>query len=257
MSNLYYGSSHNPKNSRQTGWEKGLVVGREQIAKGTLSLEHTLGLGRKPSVIPPGEASIDGEHRTVEIGWHPVAGMSGKWFAEKCGLGKFITKEVGKYPDPSQHWGVLVGDYVHQLWMDENLDVIYFNEKLVRADWRTFEVGKTRFTDQALKVAAEMTIHNMREKRAAYNIISNNCQNFATLLLDAIQIGAHHEFATSMAVYERATGAGTIRDLFVDKHPEEQKTDIPGKLQRTDTVQNAQAVMAENTTQLDTHKHGR
>jgi len=111
---------------------------------------------------------------------------------------------------------------------------------------------------------AEMVIHQMREARPAYNVISNNCQNYAVNLLDAIQIGAHQEFATSFAVYQRATGAGTIKDLFIDNHPEEQKVDItqsdanldpdrPG-FQRTDTVQNAQHVMDENTTKLDNHR---
>jgi hypothetical protein len=103
-----------------------------------------------------------------------------------------------------------------------------------------------------------MVIHNMREKRPMYNVISNNCQNFAVFLLDAIQIGAHQEFATTFAIYQRATGAGTIKDLFVDNHPEEQKidtgldTDRP-EMHRTDTVQNAQLVMEENTTKLDNH----
>jgi hypothetical protein len=196
--------------------------------------------------------------------------MGGKWVAEKSGLGKMITRHIGKYPDPTQHWAVLVGDYVHELWMDEELDVIYINERLEREEWRTFEVGKTRFTDEALRQAGqylslaprywteissgEMVIHNMREKRPAYNVISNNCQNFAVLLLDAIQIGAHQDFATAFAVYQRATGAGTIQDLFIDHHPEEQKIDAtPPGFHRTDTVQNAQQVMEENTTKLDNH----
>jgi hypothetical protein len=68
---------------------------------------------------------------------------------------KMITSHIGKYPDPTQHWAVLVGEYVHELWMDEELDVIYINEKLDRAEWRTFEVGNTRFTDEALRQAGE------------------------------------------------------------------------------------------------------
>ncbi len=251
---------------------KGQEKALDGLIKGKLALEHSLGLGKKPNCIPPGEARIDGELRTVEIGWHPVAGMGGKWLAEKTGLGKMISKEVGKYPDPSQHWAVLVGDYVHELWMDEQLDVIYINEPLDRSQWHTYEVGKTRFTDEALRQAGkyypsrshnynsvlctlgEMVIHNMREKRPAYNLINNNCQNYALLLLDAIQIGAHIEFATSFAVYQRATGAGSIKDLFVDQHPEEQKIDAaPPGFHRTNTVQNAQQVMEENTTKLDNH----
>jgi hypothetical protein len=101
----------------------------------------------------------------------------------------------------------------------------------------------------------EMVIHNMREKLPEYNVISNNCQNYAVAMLDAIQIGAHVDFATSFAVYQAATGKGTIKELFADKHPEEQKIDLeqPG-LHRTDTVQNAQQVMDEHTTKIDNHK---
>jgi hypothetical protein len=102
-----------------------------------------------------------------------------------------------------------------------------------------------------------MAIHNMREKRPAYNLISNNCQNFAVLLLDAIQVGAHRQFATSFAVYQAATGAGTIKNLFADNHPEEQKVDKEVERQglyRVDAVQNAQQVMDEHTTKLDNHR---
>jgi hypothetical protein len=81
--------------------------------------------------------------------------MGGKWLAEKSGLGKMITKNIGKYPDPTQHWAVLVGGYAHQLWMDEELDVIYINEKINREEWNTFEVGQTRFTDEALRQAGQ------------------------------------------------------------------------------------------------------
>ena len=123
--------------------------------KGKLMLEKQLGLGHRPNVVPPGEAEIDCDYRTVEVGWHPVGGFGGKWFAEKTGLGRAITKEVKKYPDPTQHWAVLVDGYCHELWMDEHLDVIYINERLNRDEWTTFEVGKTRFNDEALRQAGE------------------------------------------------------------------------------------------------------
>lgn len=98
-----------------------------------------------------------------------------------------------------------------------------------------------------------MTIHNMRQTRPAYNIISNNCQNFAVSMLDAIQIGAHREFATTFAIYQRATGAGEIKDLFVDEHPDEQTDQSRPELHRMDTVQTAQHVMDTETTKLDNH----
>lgn len=115
-----------------------------------------------------------------------------------------------------------------------------------------------------------MVIFNMREKQPGYNVISNNCQNFATLMLDAIQVGLHREFATSFAVYQRAIGSGSITDLFVDKVPEEEteqklpeETDQqpaeeetgqkPPKSQRLNIVQFAQSVMEKHTTKLDNH----
>jgi hypothetical protein len=74
------------------------------------------------------------------------------------------------------------------------------------------------------------------------------------LLLDAIQIGAHEKFATTFAIYQAATGAGNIRDLFAT-HLEQQETEPERlKLQRIDTVQSAQEVMEANTTKLDNHR---
>jgi hypothetical protein len=150
--------SNSPIPCRHDGWSKGKEKGIEGLLKGKIALEHSLGLGPKPNCIPWGEARVDGELRKVEIGWHPVAGMGGKWLAEKSGLGKMITKNIGKYPDPTQHWAVLVGDYVHQLWMDESLDVIYINDHLDRSEWHTYEVGKTRFSDEALRQAGQFLL---------------------------------------------------------------------------------------------------
>lgn len=110
------------------------------------------------------------------------------------------------------------------------------------------------FSNTQLHPPGEMVIHNMRSTRPAYNIISNNCQNFAVLLLDAIKIGAHKEFATTFAVYQAATGEGKIKDLFVDDHPEEQQDQKRPTLHHQDTTQNAQQVMEENTTKLDNHQ---
>ena len=87
------------------------------MLKSKLMLERSLGLGHQPNVIPFDEADVAGPLRKVEIGWHPVGGFGGKWFAEQTGLGKMITKEVKKYPDPTQHWAVLVEGFCHELWM--------------------------------------------------------------------------------------------------------------------------------------------
>ena len=97
--------------------EKGFDASKDGILKQKLKFQRSLGLGQKPSVIPIAAIDITGEPRNVEIGWHPVAGFAGKWFAEQTGFGKLITEGVNKFPDPTQHWAVLVGEYAHQLWM--------------------------------------------------------------------------------------------------------------------------------------------
>lgn len=94
---------------------------QESFSKGEMKLKHAVGLGQTPNVVPEGEPKVNEAARQVEIGWHPVGGLAGKWFADRTGLGKMITEKVNKYPDPTQHWAVLVGDYVHQLWMVRHL----------------------------------------------------------------------------------------------------------------------------------------
>ncbi|KAK4156658.1 hypothetical protein C8A00DRAFT_30418 [Chaetomidium leptoderma] len=237
----------------------GLSRGKDELLKGRMTLEHSLGLGHKPNVVPGGEPSTNGPARTVLIGWHPVAGMAGKWLAERTKLGAWITEKVHMYPDPSQHWAVLVGDYCHELWMDEQLDVIYINGTVAGEEWRTFRVGETRFNDEALRQAGEMVIYSMRQKKAGYNLISNNCQNFALLMLEAIQIGAaaRTEFATTLAVVQTATGPGKIRDLFAEKAPAEQAMLLEQAEKENPIVALAKRLMDEHTTKLDSHHHAR
>ncbi|KAG5982576.1 hypothetical protein E4U55_001723 [Claviceps digitariae] len=223
---------------------------KKNLNKGELALKHAAGLGSQPNVVPVTEAILDGEHRPVEVGWHPVGGLAGKWFAEQTGLGKLITDSINKYPDPTQHWAVLVGDYAHQLWMDENFDVIYTNEKIQRQEWRTFKVGETRFNDDAVRRAGESVIQSIRERQPAYNLITNNCQTYALQLLDAIKVGSKKEFGTTLAVYERLKGPGKVKDLFVDAPGAEARPEDGDTLQEG-TVSFASQVMHDNTTQLD------
>jgi hypothetical protein len=238
----------------------GFSRGQEELLKGRLVLEHSLGLGHKPNIIPPAEPSTSERPRTVEIGWHPVAGEAGRWFAERTKLGAWITEKVHKYPDPSQHWAILVGDYCHELWMDEHLDIIYVNGRVDAETWHTFRVGETRFNDEALRQAGEMVIYSMRQKRPAYNLISNNCQNFALLMLDAVQVGAAErtEFATTLAVVKTATGSGKVRDLFAEQRPAgEQQAALEQADKDNPIVALAKRLMDEHTKKLDNHHHAR
>lgn len=87
------------------------------LSETEIRLKRAAGLGATPNVVPVGQPVLNGEPRSVHVGWHPVGGFAGKWFAEQTGLGKLITEKINSYPDPTQHWAVLVGDYAHQLWM--------------------------------------------------------------------------------------------------------------------------------------------
>jgi hypothetical protein len=100
--------------------------------QGDIAFKHAIGLGATENVVPVSQPLTSGPPRSVEVGWHPVGGLAGKWFAEKTGLGKLITDKINEYPDPTQHWAMLVGEYAHQLWMDENFDVIYTNARINR-----------------------------------------------------------------------------------------------------------------------------
>ncbi|KAH7182375.1 uncharacterized protein B0J16DRAFT_343597 [Fusarium flagelliforme] len=230
---------------------------KKSLNKGELALKHAVGLGGQPNIVPVTEPIVNGPSRPVEVGWHPVGGFAGKWFAEETGLGKMITEKINKYPDPTQHWAVLVGDYAHQLWMDENFDVIYTNAKVDRDEWRTFEVGQTRFNDDALRRAGESVIQSIRERQPTYNLITNNCQTYVLQLLDAIKVGGHKEFGTTAAVYDRIFGKGKIMDLFEgdEEAQQQQQQELEaGGQEKPNTVNFAQNVMDQNTNQLDTER---
>lgn len=87
----------------------------------------------------------------------------------------------------------------------------------------------------------------MREKCAAYHLIDNNCQNFASALIGKIQIGHHREFATALAVYNNAFSASQLKSMF-EHHPD----DDPG--QRPDTPDEGSVVLAERVMDEQTAK---
>ncbi|KAK2053796.1 hypothetical protein LY76DRAFT_597530 [Colletotrichum caudatum] len=135
-----------------------------------------------------------------------------------------ITEKINKYPDPTQHWAVLVGDFAHQLWMDEDFHVVYTNERYKRDEWRTFTVGETRFNDDAIRRAGEYVIQSIRSRHPVYNLISNNCQTYVLELLDAVKVDGQKDFGTTLAVYERLFSSGKVIDLFNgEQKPEHQQ----------------------------------
>lgn len=106
-----------------------------------MALKHAVGLGQTPNVVPLAKPKFKERPRPVEVGWHPVGGAAGKWFAEDTGLGKMITERINKYPDPTQHWAVLVGDFAHQLWMVSCSVLLLFYRGEKGVLWLTMRTG--------------------------------------------------------------------------------------------------------------------
>lgn len=148
---------------------------------------------------------------------------------------------------PSPHTAVSVFTVANS--QDENFDVIYTNAKVVPEEWTTYPVGTTRFNDDAIRRTGEHVIAQLRETRPAYNLITNNCQTYALLLLDAIKAEGEAKFPTTQNVWERLTGKGKVLDLF--KQEEEQAEGQGAGAQ--ETVTNAQSVMTDHTAQVDAH----
>ncbi|KAL1406884.1 hypothetical protein Q8F55_006293 [Vanrija albida] len=227
-------------------YKLGLEKGGEALAAGETAVKHAAGLGPQPNVVPVSTPDVQSPPRQVQVGWHPVPGA--KWFSDS-GIGKLITEKINKYPDPTQHWAVLVGEYAHQLWMDENFHIIYTNAKVNLDEWHMFPVGETRFNDDAVRRTAEHVIATMRAERPLYNLISNNCQTYALQLLDAIKAGGGHRFPTTLAVWDQLVGPGKVEDLFNPNHLPE----LP-PARDDDEVTAAQHIMDAETTQLDSHE---
>jgi hypothetical protein len=157
------------------------------------------------------------------------------------------------------------------------------NGKIQPEEWRTFEVGETRFNDDAIRRTGtsqttqvyllpsdrvltrlrtgESVIKSMREQQPRYNLISNNCQTYALQLLDAIKVDGPKQFATTLAVYEKLVGPGSVKDLFPRADEAAGGTGsprpaLPPRHDSRDTVSVAQRVMDCNTAKLDTKDGG-
>ncbi|KAK3501378.1 hypothetical protein B0T13DRAFT_197690 [Neurospora crassa] len=157
----------------------------ELLSKVQYALADIIGLGALPSIIPPGREHHHCKKRPVFIAWHPVADNLGVLFAEHTRLGQAITKEMGEFPDPTNHWAVLVGDqdtdYYHELWMEKDFTVVNQHGLVGSQKWTNkLQVGETRWNDQAVLAASNKAIKQMKPR---YGLIDNNCQIFASHLL--------------------------------------------------------------------------
>ncbi|GLA43369.1 hypothetical protein AnigIFM63309_001102 [Aspergillus niger] len=145
------------------------------------------------SIIPDGPSSISADSRDVYLvtrilGGAALNGMVGEvgkhsmnFLKANTALG--IAFASNNAPDPTQHWGVLVGDYVHQLGLDKGYNY-YTNERYGNyAGWTKYHIGVTRFNDIAIRNAG---MNVMNEIPEVYHLTENNCQHVATRLLDKV-----------------------------------------------------------------------
>ncbi|KAJ4403320.1 hypothetical protein N0V85_005119 [Neurospora sp. IMI 360204] len=161
----------------------------ELLFKVQNALAGIIGLGALPPIIPPGREHHHCKKRPVFIAWHPVAENLGVLFAEHTRLGQAITKEMGEFPDPTNHWAVIVGDhdtdYYHELWMEKDFTVVNQHGLVGTQKWTNkLKVGETGWNDQAVLAASNKAIKEMKPR---YGLIDNNCQIFASHLL--LQLG--------------------------------------------------------------------
>lgn len=148
------------------------------------------------SVIPDGCSNINCEPRDVYIASRVVGGGFGGGalaLVEKYGLGSVkavgslgVTVLLDDAPDPTHHWCVVVGDYLHQLQatsMNGGWNY-YTNESFsMSGGWTRYKLGVTNFNDVAVMNAAAKAMSEMDE---VYNVKINNCQHFTLRVLDKI-----------------------------------------------------------------------
>jgi len=117
-------------------------------------------LGPSPNVINAGAPNKNDNPRSISIGSHPLGSMRVGQTMMLLGavIGIMPDSSAGQdheAPDPTHHWGLIVGDFYHELYMDKNFDICYENGKLEKEEWYTFKqgLGVTNFNDVAIMEA--------------------------------------------------------------------------------------------------------
>ncbi|KAJ7626856.1 hypothetical protein FB45DRAFT_868134 [Roridomyces roridus] len=225
--------AHDEDHSRREkiqGFIKGeLLKGKDELTKGKLKLENSLGPG--PLTHGP-------------LSWHPVAGFAGKWFAEKKGLGKLIILRRRRIDVPIRR----------SIGRSSSGSTRMSSGWSSRRNGTLLRSGRLDLTTRLCGKPARWAIFQMREKQPAYNLITNNCQIYALKLLDAIQVGKHREFATSEAIKSPSKVVSQAEELPDDDHEKEwQEGTTPRQLAGERPTMSARTrwVMKQNTTHVD------
>ncbi|KAJ6484833.1 hypothetical protein C8R45DRAFT_1147821 [Mycena sanguinolenta] len=118
-----------------------------------------------------------------------------------------VMGAVGMVAPPNLifHWGVIVGDYVHELSYDENYFNTYENrlinvvhDELHRDKYRLYPVGTTRFNDAAITEEGVKVI-DAPYMLPRYHVRKNNCHKFVIELLNLICDAGRKKVTTSFS----------------------------------------------------------
>jgi hypothetical protein len=118
------------------------------------------------SIIPENTASINADTRDVFIASRVVQGQLGGGILgllEKYGGGVVkgiwtggLSVLLDDAPDPTHHWCVVVGDYLHQLDAVPGGWNYYTNERFDGwGGWTKYKIGTTNFNDIAIRNAGK------------------------------------------------------------------------------------------------------
>lgn len=176
------------------------------------------------NIIPDAKSSINADARDVYLVSRVVqgdrlgnfVGLIEKYYGSvvKAIWTAGLSVALDDAPDPTHHWAVVTGDYLHQLDAYPNWNNYYLNERFSEsAGWTKYKIGVTNFNDIAVRnagtasdcqpsnfphssilptsrftdtQATTIASQAMNEMPEEYNILDNNCQHFALRLLDKI-----------------------------------------------------------------------
>jgi len=124
---------------------------------------------------------------------------------------------LGRPPNPTFHWGILVGDYIHELDYDDFTDPayrinFYRNKKYVEGEWERYEVGHTFDSDWTI---SKDGVRAMAELFPKYNLWNNNCQSFVVGQLNYISCGPRKPLWSAEAII-----GGQARTTALDEEEE-------------------------------------
>ncbi|KAF1980397.1 hypothetical protein BU23DRAFT_437496, partial [Bimuria novae-zelandiae CBS 107.79] len=143
------------------------------------------------TVIKGGSANYHDNERPVLLACRVVGGgFAGETLGMFAKAASDFLVPVPSYaPNPSHHWCITAGGYLHQL-QATSLDAgwnYYANERIncLTGGWTFFPIGNTTFNDVAIRDEFKST-KVMDGMPKVYNAFNNNCQPFSLQLVDRI-----------------------------------------------------------------------